>query len=143
MNLKQRIARAALGLAVGSLAGTAGCVGGGCPWTHASAVTVEPATSCLSAEVLNASGNGPGGCVSPSLQVTNACSEAVTVPGVLLLVEGDGGFTTSGESDATVTIDPGTTASFEIARPASDTVSVSASLGSQPVAFDFTVSGGP
>jgi len=126
----------------------AGCSGGGCPWKDASAVTIQPATACLSASVLNwsADDNGGfhGGCVAPDVRVTNACSDSLVVPGVVQLTAdansvdtGDAGAAFDGGGVATIV--SGATGAFEVNLPSSENVSLPATLGGQSVTLSFTL----
>ncbi len=62
---------------------------GGCPWTHASAVTIEGAVTasgddpaeCLEVYVPDGDESSPGGCVNPALIGVNRCGERLLVEG--------------------------------------------------------------
>jgi len=128
----------ALMLAGIALAG--GCHPGGCPWTQVSAVTTQPATSCLAIHVENATGSGSfGGCVSPDLSITNACPTALVLTGTNVRLLGADG-TPVAASGATIAA--GTTAVIEIdLTSTSNQEDVPATLGTQAVTLSFTTSG--
>jgi hypothetical protein len=118
-----------------------GC--GGCPWTHASGVTITPSESCLSAHVLNAAPGDDelGGCVVPDLEVTNSCADPLTIPNAFAL-NGSGTMLASDAGVMSVTIDAGATGAFQLAstEPTGATYDVSAMLGTQVVTLSFTTS---
>jgi hypothetical protein len=128
-------------------AANAGCVDpGGCPWTHASAVTIQPASPCLSVTLLNATGSGSyGGCVDPDLSVVNSCSSTLSVSSVYALTASGGlledqpGYD-GGVGPTTVDISAGTTGAFEVNPPSGDPVVVNAQLGGAALELSFTLS---
>ena len=120
--------------------------GGGCPWTHASGVTVAPASAaaCLSAHVANADGSsGPGGCVDPDVVVDNRCSDSVVVSDVDA-VEGE--TVRHAEADAgdggssSVTVTPGASAEVEAPGTGDGSYTLHATLGATPVTLTFSTS---
>lgn len=132
-------------LSLGAFAfATWGC-SGGCPWTQAS-VSVSPSTACLSATVLNSKGESDwGGCVSPDVQVVNACADALVVNDVVLLTAdgsrpdtGDGGSSPDGGL-TTVTVAAGETKVFEVDHPGSVSATVPAKLGAQDITFELSL----
>jgi hypothetical protein len=117
------------------------CVGGGCPFTHASAVTFSPATSCLSAIVKSSDQN----CVTPSLSVTNACTEPLVIEGTIQSLGYPADASEEGDVDLSapsdIVVDAGKTQSFAYAGgPVPGTISISAKLGSEALTISFTTS---
>jgi hypothetical protein len=124
-----------------SLALASACfpLGGGCPWTEVSPVTVQPATSCLTITVENPNGGGSfGGCVSPDLSITNACADALVLDGSNLRLLGPNGLPV--EQDAgSVSIAAGSTGVVDVDLTSSTGAqSVKGTLGAQPVTLSFT-----
>ncbi len=54
---------------------------GGCPWLHASPVSVEPSMPCLELGIADTTGEGDStGCVDPVLHGWNHCTETLVLP---------------------------------------------------------------
>ena len=124
-----------------SLPAFAGCHGGGCPFTHASAVTFSPATSCLSAVVEPTDQN----CVNPVVSLTNSCTEPLVIEGTIesLGYPADASLEADVDPSAPsdIVVDAGKTRSFEYAGgPVPGTITISAKLGSEALTISFTTS---
>lgn len=54
---------------------------GGCPWLHASPVSVDPSTPCLELSIADTTGDGDStGCVDPVVHGWNHCTETLVLP---------------------------------------------------------------
>ncbi len=130
---------AIVGLAGGLSLGT-GCLGGGCPWTKVSPVTVAPATSCLTVTVENADGSGSnGGCDNPDLKIINACTDDLVIDGTNLALLGADG-TPIAQDPGPVTVAAGKTGVVEVTLDTENPEVLHAKLGSAALELSFSTS---